>query len=54
MILILVNVNLCVCRIMGEVRDNEAYEEELLDYEEEDEKAPDSVNGKASVEAPKK
>ncbi|GFZ07962.1 DEAD/DEAH box RNA helicase family protein [Actinidia rufa] len=39
---------------MGEVRDNEAYEEELLDYEEEDEKAPDSVNGKASVEAPKK
>ncbi|CAH2073112.1 unnamed protein product [Thlaspi arvense] len=35
---------------MGDARDNEAYEEELLDYEEEDEKAPDSgvkVNGEA-------
>ncbi|KAG2279604.1 hypothetical protein Bca52824_050824 [Brassica carinata] len=33
---------------MEDPRDNEAYEEELLDYEEEDEKAPDSatkVNG---------
>ncbi|KAL0397103.1 UNVERIFIED_CONTAM: DEAD-box ATP-dependent RNA helicase 15 [Sesamum calycinum] len=39
---------------MGEVRDNEAYEEELLDYEEEDEKAPDSVNGKAGGESVKK
>jgi len=28
---------------MGELKDNEAYEEELLDYEEEDEKAPDSA-----------
>ncbi|CAK9158441.1 unnamed protein product [Ilex paraguariensis] len=41
-------------RIMGEVRDNEAYEEELLDYEEEDEKAPDSVNAKATGDAAKK
>ncbi|KAL0425099.1 UNVERIFIED_CONTAM: DEAD-box ATP-dependent RNA helicase 15 [Sesamum radiatum] len=41
-------------RKMGEVRDNEAYEEELLDYEEEDEKAPDSVNGKAGGESVKK
>ncbi|KAH0895617.1 hypothetical protein HID58_045185 [Brassica napus] len=35
---------------MGDVRDNEAYEEELLDYEEEDEKVLDSgnkVNGDA-------
>ncbi|CAF1882767.1 unnamed protein product [Brassica napus] len=29
---------------MGDVRDNEAYEEELLDYEEEDEKVLDSGN----------
>lgn len=28
---------------MGELKDPEAYEEELLDYEEEDEKAPDSA-----------
>jgi len=36
---------------MGETRDNDAYEEELLDYEEEEEKAPDSatkVNGEAA------
>lgn len=35
---------------MGETRDNDTYEEELLDYEEEEEKAPDStakVNGEA-------
>uniref|UniRef100_A0A0D2ZVV9 DEAD-box RNA helicase Q domain-containing protein n=1 Tax=Brassica oleracea var. oleracea TaxID=109376 RepID=A0A0D2ZVV9_BRAOL len=35
---------------MGDVRDNEAYEEELLDYEEEDQKLLDSgnkVNGDA-------
>ncbi|KAL3655481.1 DEAD-box ATP-dependent RNA helicase 15 [Castilleja foliolosa] len=38
---------------MGEVKDNEAYEEELLDYEEEEEKAPDSVNGKPAVESVK-
>ncbi|KAI8529459.1 hypothetical protein RHMOL_Rhmol12G0226400 [Rhododendron molle] len=39
---------------MGEVKDNEAYEEELLDYEEEDEKAPDSVNGKPTGDSAKK
>lgn len=39
---------------MGEVRENEAYEEELLDYEEEEEKAPDSVNGKPAGESVKK
>ncbi|KAL7191419.1 hypothetical protein ACSBR2_023486 [Camellia fascicularis] len=39
---------------MGEVRDNEAYEEELLDYEEDDDKAPDSVNGKPTAESAKK
>ncbi|KAF7115340.1 hypothetical protein RHSIM_RhsimUnG0058500 [Rhododendron simsii] len=33
---------------------NEAYEEELLDYEEEDEKAPDSINNKPSGESAKK
>ena len=40
--------------IMGETRDNDTYEEELLDYEEEDEKAPDSVGAKANGEAVKK
>ncbi|KAG6520511.1 hypothetical protein ZIOFF_017567 [Zingiber officinale] len=39
---------------MGEVKDNDAYEEELLDYEEEEEKAPDSVAAKVSGEAVKK
>lgn len=38
---------------MGETRDNDAYEEELLDYEEEEEKAPDSVT-KVNGEATKK
>lgn len=38
---------------MGEVKDNE-YEEELLDYEDEEEKALDSVNGKPNSEAVKK
>ncbi|CAN1169259.1 DEAD-box ATP-dependent RNA helicase 56 [Linum perenne] len=38
---------------MGETRDND-YEEELLDYEEEEEKAPDSVTAKVNGEAPKK
>ncbi|PKI75666.1 hypothetical protein CRG98_003926, partial [Punica granatum] len=36
---------------MGETKDNDAYEEELLDYEEEEEKAPDSaakVNGEGA------
>ena len=40
-------------RSMGDARDNEAYEEELLDYEEEDEKVPDSGN-KVNGEAVKK
>ena len=38
---------------MGEVKDNDAYEEELLDYEEEDEKAPDSVASKAIRHPPR-
>ncbi|PKI65994.1 hypothetical protein CRG98_013579, partial [Punica granatum] len=38
---------------MGETRDNDAYEEELLDYEEEEEKAPDSA-AKANGEGAKK
>ncbi|RYR05743.1 hypothetical protein Ahy_B06g085559 [Arachis hypogaea] len=38
---------------MGETKD-EGYEEELLDYEEEDEKAPDSVGTKVNGEAAKK
>lgn len=39
---------------MGEVKDNDAYEEELLDYEEEDDKAPDSVSAKAAADSVKK
>ncbi|KAE8682687.1 DEAD-box ATP-dependent RNA helicase 15 [Hibiscus syriacus] len=39
---------------MGETRDNDAYEEELLDYEEEEEKAPDSVTAKVNGEGGKK
>ncbi|KAG6739294.1 hypothetical protein POTOM_056886 [Populus tomentosa] len=39
---------------MGETKDNDAYEEELLDYEEEDDKAPDSVGAKVNGEAVKK
>ncbi|KAG4126694.1 hypothetical protein ERO13_D10G172275v2 [Gossypium hirsutum] len=38
---------------MGEINDNDAYEEELLDYEEEDEKAPDSASIKAADSAKK-
>lgn len=38
---------------MGETRDNE-YEDELLDYEEEDAQAPDSVGAKANGESAKK
>nr|KYP43407.1 DEAD-box ATP-dependent RNA helicase 56 [Cajanus cajan] len=38
---------------MGETKD-EAYEEELLDYEEEEDKAPDSVGAKVNGEATKK
>lgn len=39
---------------MGETKENEAYEEELLDYEEEEEKAPDSVGVKVNGESVKK
>lgn len=39
---------------MGETRDNDVYDEELVDYEEEEEKAPDSVGAKVNGEAPKK
>ncbi|PWA57981.1 DEAD-box ATP-dependent RNA helicase 56 [Artemisia annua] len=39
---------------MGEVKDNEAYEEELLDYDDEDEKALDTTNGKPASETVKK
>lgn len=45
---------MCLQEKMGEVKDNEVYEEELLDYEEEDEKAPDSTNGKPAGETVKK
>lgn len=38
---------------MGENKDNDAYEEELIDYEEEEEKAPDSVT-KVNGESVKK
>ncbi|XP_058074026.1 DEAD-box ATP-dependent RNA helicase 15-like isoform X1 [Magnolia sinica] len=39
---------------MGEVKDNDAYEEELLDYEEEEEKVLDSVATKGAGESVKK
>lgn len=39
---------------MGEVRDNDAYEEELVDYEEEDQNAPNSLSAKPSGESVKK
>lgn len=39
---------------MGDTRDNDAYEEELLDYEEEEDKAPDSVAAKGAGESAKK
>ncbi|KAG6478807.1 hypothetical protein ZIOFF_062251 [Zingiber officinale] len=38
---------------MGEAKDNDVYEEDLLDYEEEEEKAPDSIAAKVSGEAVK-
>lgn len=41
-------------RIMGETRENDAYEEELLDYDEEEDKAPDSVAAKVNGESGKK
>lgn len=39
---------------MGEAGENDAYEEELLDYEEDEEKASDAVAAKASHETAKK
>lgn len=39
---------------MGEIRDNDAYEEELVDYEEEDQNALSSVSAKPSGEIAKK
>lgn len=39
---------------MVEAKDADAYEEELLDYEEEEEKAPDSAAAKGNGEVPKK
>lgn len=39
---------------MGETKENEAYEEELLDYEDEEEKALDSVGAKVNGESVKK
>lgn len=39
---------------MGDSKENDAYEEELLDYEEDDEKAPDSISAKVSGESAKK
>ncbi|GFZ08363.1 DEAD/DEAH box RNA helicase family protein [Actinidia rufa] len=39
---------------MGETKDNDAYEEELLDYEEEEDKIPDSVATKVNGESAKK
>ncbi|QHN75671.1 hypothetical protein HN51_053343 [Arachis hypogaea] len=41
-----------IAQRMGELKDTEAYEEELIDYEEEDEKAPDSA--KPAAESGKK
>ncbi|KNA19671.1 hypothetical protein SOVF_059300 [Spinacia oleracea] len=39
---------------MGETRENDAYEEELLDYDEEEEKVPDPAVTKTNGEAAKK
>lgn len=39
---------------MGEARDNDVYEDDLVDYEEEDEKAPDSAASRAAGESAKK
>lgn len=39
---------------MGEEKENEVYEEELLDYEDEEEKAPNSVSAKGTGEVVKK
>lgn len=39
---------------MGEEKENEVYEEELLDYEDEEEKVPNSVSVKGTGEVVKK
>lgn len=39
---------------MGEAKEGDSYQEELLDYEEEDEAAPDAVAPKATGEPVKK
>ncbi|KAL6580872.1 hypothetical protein OROMI_006795 [Orobanche minor] len=39
---------------MGDAKENDAYEEELLDYDEEEEKAPESVIAKVNGESVKK
>lgn len=39
---------------MGEAKENEVYEEELLDYEEDDDKAVDGSAAKPSGEVAKK
>ncbi|KAG5599707.1 hypothetical protein H5410_031077 [Solanum commersonii] len=39
---------------MEDTKESDAYEEELLDYEEDDEKAPDSISGKINGESAKK
>lgn len=39
---------------MGEAKENEVYEEELLDYEEDDDKVVDSSAAKPSGEVAKK
>ncbi|KAL6502075.1 DEAD-box ATP-dependent RNA helicase 15 [Orobanche gracilis] len=39
---------------MGETKENDTYEEELLDYDDEEEKAPDSVGTKVNGESVKK
>ncbi|KAL6144304.1 hypothetical protein ACLB2K_054999 [Fragaria x ananassa] len=39
---------------MGEIRDNDGYEEELVDYDEEEQNAPNSVSGKPNGESAKK
>ncbi|KAF4377292.1 hypothetical protein F8388_012393 [Cannabis sativa] len=62
-----ISANLFICRLsktlltssllpqnMGETKDADVYDEELVDYEEEEDKAIDSVGAKVNGEAPKK
>lgn len=48
----ILNLNLQKTKKMGELKETEVYEEELIDYEEEDEKALDSA--KPTTETVKK